>query len=130
MVVVLDEDPSLIRAVEKVLGNLGVEVYADHDPLRWLNVVTDLQRMPDLFLIGYEVRGRDCSAQIEIVRRKWRDQRPKVVAMVGNVREGTVLNAALHLPILQKPLSESDFEWVVALLASESAFPKAGFVCK
>ncbi|MGB2819103.1 MAG: sensor histidine kinase, partial [Burkholderiaceae bacterium] len=65
LVAVLDEDHSVLRSTERVFGALGVEVYADHDPLRWLNVVTDLDRMPDLFLIGDQFRGQNCSVQIE-----------------------------------------------------------------
>jgi CheY-like chemotaxis protein/two-component sensor histidine kinase len=130
MVAVLDEDLSVLRTAERVFGSFGVEVYADHDPLRWLNVVTDLKRMPDLFLVGYQLRGQDCSAQIDVVRRKWREQRPKVIVLTGNAGNGQVLRASAQAPVLRKPLSEGDLIWLLGILADERELPKAGIVCR
>jgi hypothetical protein len=125
MVVVLDEDVSVLRTTERVLGSLGVEVYADYDPLRWLNVVTDLKRMPDLFLIGYRSRGQDCSSKIEIVRRKWRGQDPRIIVMVGDGRNPCPLDAYEKVWVLKKPLSREEFECVIGVLSGASEPPGA-----
>jgi signal transduction histidine kinase len=61
VVAVLDDDKQVLRTTERLFEQLGIEVYADHDPLRWLNVVLDLKRMPDLFLLDFQLKGQDCS---------------------------------------------------------------------
>ena len=69
-VVILDDDVAALRDAEAAFQLRGVEVYADHDPLRWLGVVTDLKRAPDLVLLGWRFQDGDSRLQLDIVKRK------------------------------------------------------------
>jgi CheY-like chemotaxis protein len=128
MLVVLDDDLSVLRTTERVFERLGIEVYADHDPLRWLSVVTDLKRMPDLFLLDFQLKGQDCLLQLDIVRRKWGEQRPKIIVISGHSRNQNVLRVAERVPVLQKPLSDQDFDFVLGVLAGQCELPESGFL--
>jgi len=128
MVAVLDDDEQVLRTTERLFEQLGIEVYADHDPLRWLNVVMDLERMPDLFLLDFQLKGQDCSLQLDIVRRKWGEERPKVIVVTGHALHPTLLHIAQTVPILQKPLSDPKFELILEVLAGRRELPEAGFL--
>jgi CheY-like chemotaxis protein len=128
MVAMLDDDVQVLRTTERVFEGLGIEVYADHDPLRWLNVVTDLKRMPDLFLLDFQLKGQDCSLQLDIVRRKWGDQKPKVIIVTGHARNPNLLRLAQTVPVLQKPLSDPKFDLILEVLAGQRELPEAGFL--
>ena len=128
MVAMLDDDVQVLRTTERVFEGLGIEVYADHDPLRWLNVVTDLKRMPDLFLLDFQLKGQDCSLQLDIVRRKWGDQKPKVIIVTGHTRNPNLLRLAQTVPVLQKPLSDPKFDLILEVLAGQRELPEAGFL--
>jgi CheY-like chemotaxis protein len=124
----LDDDVQVLRTTERVFEGLGIECYADHDPLRWLNVVTDLKRMPDLFLLDFQLKGQDCSLQLDIVRRKWGDQKPKVIIVTGHARNPNLLRLAQTVPVLQKPLSDPKFDLILEVLAGQRELPEAGFL--
>jgi two-component system, sensor histidine kinase len=128
MVAMLDDDVQVLRTTERVFERLNIEVYADHDPLRWLNVVTDLKRMPDLFLLDFQLKGQDCALQLEIVRRKWGEQKPKVIVVTGHARNPNLLRIAQTVPVLQKPLSDPKFDLILEVLAGQRELPEAGFL--
>lgn len=128
MVAVLDDDEQVLRTTERLFEQLGIEVYADHDPLRWLNVVMDLKRMPDLFLLDFQLKGQDCSLQLDIVRRKWGEERPKVIVVTGHTHNPTLLRIAESVPVLQKPLSDPKFELILDVLRGRRELPEAGFL--
>jgi CheY-like chemotaxis protein len=128
MVAVLDDDERVLHTTERLFEQLGVEVYADHDPLRWLNVVMDLKRMPDLFLLDFQLKGQDCSLQLDIVRRKWGEEKPKVIVVTGHTQNLTLLRIAQTVPVLQKPLSDPEFELILEVLAGRRELPEAGFL--
>lgn len=128
MVAVLDDDEQVLRTTERLLEQLGIEVYADNDPLRWLNAVVDLKRMPDLFLLDFQLKGQDCSLQLDIVRRKWGEEKPKVIVVTGHTHNPTLLRIAQTVPVLQKPLSDPKFELILEVLAGRRDLPEAGFL--
>jgi CheY-like chemotaxis protein len=128
MVAILDDDEQVLRTTERVFESLGVEVYADSDPLRWLNVVTELNRMPDLFLIDYQLKGQDCSLHLDIVRRKWGSGRPRIVVVTAHAGDPELLRVARDVPVLQKPLSDPKFDLILEVLAGQRDLPAGGFI--
>lgn len=128
MVAILDADLAVLRVTERAFEALGIEVYADHDPLRWLSVVTDMKRMPDLILLDYQLKGQDCSLQLDIVRRKWNDRQPKILVTTGHARSPGLLRIAQDVPVLQKPLSEPQFDLILAVLSGQRGLPEAGLL--
>jgi CheY-like chemotaxis protein len=128
MVAILDDDGAVLRASERVFEALGIEVYADQDPLRWLNVVTDLKRMPDLILLDYQLKGQDCSLQLDILRRKWGEQKPRIVVVTGHPRNPSLARIARSVPVLQKPLTEPKFDLILEVLAGRRVLPESGFL--
>jgi CheY-like chemotaxis protein/anti-sigma regulatory factor (Ser/Thr protein kinase) len=128
MVAVLDDDEQVLRSTERVLAALGIEVYADHDPLRWLSVITELKRMPDLFLLDFQLKGQDCSLEIDIIRRKWAEQRPRIIVVTGHSSHPNLQRIAQRVPVLQKPLSDPQFELILDVLAGRRVLPEAGFL--
>ena len=128
MVAILDADLAVLRATERAFEALGIEVYADHDPLRWLSVVTDMKRMPDLILLDYQLKGQDCSLQLDIVRRKWNDRQPKIIVTTGHARSPSLLRIAQEVPVLQKPLSDPKFDLILEVLSGQRVLPEAGLL--
>ncbi len=127
-VAILDDDEQVLRTTERVFESLGIDVYADSDPLRWLNVVTELKRMPDLFLLDFQLRGQNCSLQLDIVRRKWADGRPKIIVVTGHADNPTLQTIATSVPVLRKPLSDPKFELILDVLFGTKELPAAGFL--
>jgi two-component system, sensor histidine kinase len=128
VIAILDDDRQGLRATERAFENLGIEVYADTDPLRWLNIVTELARMPDLFLLDFQLRGQDCSLQLDIVRRKWGEANPKVIVVTGHADNPALQKIARTVPVLRKPLSDPKFELLLEILAGTRQLPAAGFL--
>jgi CheY-like chemotaxis protein len=94
--------------------------------LRWLTTVTELKRMPDLFLLDFQLKGLDCSLHLDIVRRKWIDDRPKVVVVTGHTDHPALKRLATTVPVLRKPLSDPQFEIILQILSGHREFPGAG----
>jgi CheY-like chemotaxis protein len=128
IVAILDDDEQVLQATERVFESLGIEVYADSDPLRWLNVVTELKRMPDLFLLDFQLKGQDCSLQLDIVRRRWGDSCPKVIVVTGHADNPALQRIATTVPVLRKPLSDPKFELILNVLSGARELPAAGFL--
>jgi CheY-like chemotaxis protein len=127
-VAILDDDEQVLRTTERVFESLGIEVYADSDPLRWLNVVTEMKRMPDLFLLDFQLKGQNCSLQLDIVRRKWGDWKPRVLVVTGHSESPALLRIAASVPVLRKPLSDSKFELILEALSGTKELPATGFL--
>jgi CheY-like chemotaxis protein len=117
-VVVLDANRRDLRATESALQSIGVEVYADHDPLRWLNIVTGLKRMPDLILLGMDGSRGERLLELDVVRRKWLYENPKVVALTNSERSRELRSIGGVLLSLNKPLSNEALETLLDLVLS------------
>lgn len=128
LVAILDDDLGVLRSTERALVALGIEVYADHDPLRWLNVVTDLKRVPDLILLDFQLRGDNCSLQLDIVRQKWREESPKILVISGDGRGEELAKVSSTVPVLLKPLCERKFDFILEVLSGHRELPESGFV--
>lgn len=128
MVAILDDDEQVLRSTERVFDSLGIDVYADHDPLRWLSVITELRRMPDLFLLDFHLKGQDCALELDIIRRKWSESQPKVIIVTGHTASPALLRISESVPVLQKPLSDAKFELILNVLAGSQDLPAAGFI--
>ena len=128
LVAVLDDDLSVLRATERAFECFGIEVYGDNDPLRWLNVVTDLKRMPDLILMDFQLGREQCSLHLDIVRRKWSGEELKVIVLADNVQDASLIRTSRTVPVLQKPLSARKFDLIVGVLARQLELPRGGFL--
>ena len=128
LVAVLDDDLLVLRTTERLFEAVGIEVHADHDPLRWLSVVTDLKRAPDLVLLDFHLRDHDCSLQLEIVRRKWSGLRTKVLIWTGASSGPGLERISEVVPVLRKPLTGQKFDFILEVLAGVRELPRVGFV--
>lgn len=128
IVAVLDDDEQVLQTTARLFESLGIEVYADSDPLRWLSVVTELKRMPDLFLLDFQLKGQDCSLQLDIVRRKWGEARPKVIVVTGHADNPALQKISASVPVLRKPLSDPHFELILDVVSGTRSLPEAGFL--
>lgn len=124
----LDDDEQVLQATERVFENLGIQVYADTDPLRWLSVVMELKRMPDLFLLDFQLKGQDCSLQLDIVRRKWGESHPRILVVTGHADNPSLQQIAKTVPVLRKPLSDPEFELILDVVSGSRDLPEAGFL--
>ena len=84
--------------------------------------------MPDLFLLDFQLKGQDCSLQLDIVRRKWGEARPKVIVVTGHADNPTLQSIARTVPVLRKPLSDPKFELILDVLSGARELPDAGFL--
>jgi anti-sigma regulatory factor (Ser/Thr protein kinase) len=115
LIAVLDDDLTVLRAT-------------DHDPLRWLSVVTDMKRAPDLILLDYQLGDGDCLLHLELVKRKWNHKKRNVLVLTGTSQCSGLLNLSSVAPVLKKPLTDRKFEFILELLAGVRELPEAGFV--
>jgi CheY-like chemotaxis protein len=128
VVALLDDDLAVLRTTERLFEALGMEVYADHDPLRWLGFVTDMPSPPDLVLLDFQLQDQDCSLLLDIVRRKWAAPRTKVMVLTGAPASPGLAEVAAVVPVLRKPLSESRFALLLDCLAGTRGMPEAGYL--
>jgi CheY-like chemotaxis protein len=128
LVAILDDDLAILRTTERLFESLAVEVYADHDPLRWLGVVTDMPSPPDLVMLDFQLQDQDCTLLLDIVRRKWAAPRTKVLVLTGASAGSGVAEVAAVAPVLSKPLTDSKFEVLLDVLAGIRELPEAGYL--
>lgn len=128
MVAILDDDLSVLRSTERAFESMGIEVYADHDPLRWLSVVTDLPYPPDLVWLDLELKGQDSLLQLDVIRRRWPGERPKILIVTGKASDASVTSIARDVPVLQKPLTAGKMQVVLDVLAGKSELPLTGML--
>jgi CheY-like chemotaxis protein len=128
VVAILDDDLAVLRSTERAFQALGVEVYADHDPLRWLSAVTDFNRVPDLVLLDFQLNGHNCSLQLDIVKRKWGDQAPKILVITGDCQNEHLTALSRGAPVMRKPLVEHKFEFLLEVLSGHRELPAFGFL--
>jgi CheY-like chemotaxis protein len=128
LLAILDDDLAVLRTTERLFEALGIEVYADHDPLRWLGFVTDMPSPPDLVVLDFQLQDRDCSLLLEIVRRKWPGPRTKVLVLTGALASPGLSEVAAVVPVLRKPLSDFKFALLLDCLAGTVELPEAGYL--
>jgi len=128
LVVILDDDLAVLRTTERLFESLGMETYADHDPLRWLGFVTDMPSPPDLVVLDFQLQDHDCSLLLDIVRRKWTAPRTKVLVLTGASASPGLAEVAAVVPVLRKPLTDIKFDVLLDVLAGIRGMPEAGYL--
>ncbi|MEP6609217.1 MAG: ATP-binding protein [Burkholderiaceae bacterium] len=128
LVAILDDDVSLLRTTERLFGSLGVEVFAHHEPMAWLNGVVEMKRMPDLVLLDYQLKNSDCTTYLDVIRRRWGGDGLKVIVVTGHARNPNLLKISEQVPVLRKPLTEATFGLILDVLAERRQLPEAGFL--
>jgi len=84
--------------------------------------------MPDLFLLDFQLKGQDCSLQLDILRRKWGEARPRIIVVTGHADNPALQKIAQAVPVLRKPLSDPKFELILDVLSGTRELPAAGFL--
>lgn len=128
LVAILDDDLAVLRTTERLFEALGIEVFADHDPLRWLGIVTDMTRPPDLVVLDFQLRDQDCSLLLDIVRRKWAAPRTKVLVLTGAPASPGLAEVAAVVPVLRKPLTDRKLDMLLDVLAGTRELSAAGYL--
>lgn len=128
LVAILDDDLAVLRSTERLFEALGIEVYADHDALRWLGFVTEMTSPPDLVVLDYQLQDHDCSLLLDIVRRKWVAPHTKVLVLTGAPASPGLAEVAAVVPVLRKPLTDLKFDLLLDLVAGIREIPATGYV--
>jgi DNA-binding response OmpR family regulator len=124
-VAILDDDVRTLRETERFFAHAGVEVYADQDPLRWLAAITDLESKPDLILLAHQLKGHDCSLQLDVVNRRWPDTKLNVVVLIG-AQDAAVDEVGKLAPFVVKPMSQAKLEGLLDVLSGRLGLPSSG----
>lgn len=127
-IAILDDDVAGLQVAEAAFRQFGIEVYADHDPLRWLGVVTDLMRAPDIVLLGWCPQDDRSWLQLDVVLRKWSDTSPRVVVLARQAQSKQIRSVANVVPVLMKPVPTAKFEFLASALVGESELPSRGVI--
>jgi anti-sigma regulatory factor (Ser/Thr protein kinase)/CheY-like chemotaxis protein len=128
-VAILDDDLELLQSAQGLFESMEVGVLADDEPMRWLNRMSEVGRMPDLFLIDYQLKGgQNASLWVDMVQKRWRDRRPRVVVVTGHYGEPELVRIAKTTPVLRKPLNLSRWDFLLAVLAGDADLPDSGFL--
>jgi CheY-like chemotaxis protein len=128
LIAVLDDDLTALRALERVLEELGQEVYADHDPIRWLSVLTDLKRCPDLILLGSDLGKQQALVYLDILRRRWAERAPQTIVLTNYPNHPSVRETSMVAPVLEKPLSNERLKLIIDVLGQRRTLPERGFL--
>jgi len=128
IVAVLDDDIEMLKSTERMFEGLGVTVFSGDDPLRWFNAMAGVPRMPDLFLMDYQLKGQDVELTLSMVKRKFSDKNPRIIIVTGHMNNAALLRMSKTVPVLRKPLNEARFDQVLEILAGQSELPEAGFL--
>ena len=98
------------------------------DPVPWLNGLAEVQRMPDLFLMDYQLKGQDVELTLNMVKRKWSDKNPRIIVLTGHLSNPSLQRISMSTPVLRKPLNDARFNQVLEILAGHATMPEAGFL--
>jgi hypothetical protein len=104
LVAILSADKLTASALETLFENEGIEAYGDYDALRWLTVVTDFKKPPDLILMDDPSRRKDRLLQIDVVRRRWPNKQLRLVFISNSKAE----ERGHEQPLLQVDLPISE----------------------
>ena len=127
-VAILDDDAELLKSTERLFETRGVHVLCAQDPVPWLNGLAEVQRMPDLFLMDYQLKGQDVELTLDMVKRKWSDKNPRIIVLTGHLSNPALQRISKSTPVLRKPLSDARFNQVLEILAGHARMPEAGFL--
>lgn len=125
VVAILGDDLGALRAAERAFEDAGAEVHADHDPLRWLGVVTDLPRAPDLVVLHLSPDARDGTLPLEVVSQKWTDADTRIV-VVADGDDAAVEALSAQVVVARAPLSAGALQHLVAALDGRCSMPARG----
>ena len=103
-VAILDDDAELLKSTERLFESRGVHVLCARDPVPWLNGLAEVQRMPDLFLMDYQLKGQDVELTLNMVKRKWSDKNPRIIVLTGHLSNPSLQRISRSTPVLRKPL--------------------------
>lgn len=128
LVAALSDDLPALRTTVLALERLGLEVYADHDPIRWLSVLTDLKRLPDLVLLDSHFGMPRAMLYLDILRRKWTGKTLRTIVMTGDPTHPSVRDLSMVVPVLAKPVSDEKLRLIIDVLAMRLILPERGYL--
>jgi CheY-like chemotaxis protein len=128
-VAILDDDLELLQSAKRLFESMEIGVLADDEPMRWLNGLSEVGRMPDLFLVDYQLKGgQNATLWIDMVQKRWRDRRPRIVVVTGHQGEPDLIRISKTSPVLRKPLNVPRWDFLLSVLAGEADLPDSGFL--
>lgn len=127
-VAVLDDDPEVLKLTERLFESMGVKVFSQEEPVRWFNGLSEVHRMPDLFLMDYQLRGQDVELTLNMVRLKWSDRKPRIIVVTGHLNNPALVRISKTVPVLRKPLNAARIDLLLGILSGQTELPEAGFL--
>jgi CheY-like chemotaxis protein len=114
--------------IARLLEGLGVRIFTGEDPVRWLHGLSDVHRMPDLFLMDFQLKGQDVELTLQMVKRKWSDRKPRIIIVTGHLNNPALLRISKTVPVLRKPLNAARVDLLLGVLSGQTELPDAGFL--
>lgn len=127
-VAVLDDDPEVLKSTERLFESLGVRIFTGEDPVRWFHGLSDVHRMPDLFLMDFQLKGQDVELTLQMVKRKWSDKKPRIIVVTGHLNNPALVRISKTVPVLRKPLNAARIDLLLGVLSGQTELPEAGFL--
>jgi CheY-like chemotaxis protein/anti-sigma regulatory factor (Ser/Thr protein kinase) len=127
-VAVLDDDPEVLKSTERLFESLGVRIFTGEDPVRWFHGLSDVHRMPDLFLMDFQLKGQDVELTLQMVKRKWSDKKPRIIVVTGHLNNQALVRISKTVPVLRKPLNAARIDLLLGMLSGQTELPEAGFL--
>ena len=104
-VVVVDDDATVIAAMQTLLAEWGCEVAASESSAGILAALADASRTPDLILCDYRLRGGESGADvIEAIRGEFNEEIPAALITGDTGAERLQEARESGLPLLHKPV--------------------------
>lgn len=106
-IAVIDDDPRILDATTHLFESYGAIVFAAEDATQTWQVIQELGKVPDIFLVDHRLAKESGLSLIEAVRKKYGPSKPCIL-VTGDTSADQV--ADFHqagIPVLYKPLTDS-----------------------
>jgi len=128
-VAILDDDQEVLESAKSFLESMEVRVLAADDPMRFVNSLSEIGRMPDLLLMDFQLKGgQNAGLWLDLMKKRWRDRRLRVAVVTAHHGDPELIRISKTTPILRKPLNSSRWDFVLSVLAGTMALPDNGFL--
>lgn len=127
LVVILDEDPTVLEIMRITFENFGAKVLAYSDTLAMLTGLANLPRTPDLFLLDFMIGAHPVAGILPMLRSRFEQDDLPVVIITGQSQHPQLRGLNPQIPVLTKPLRPEHLSRIGDLLADRQPFTRAAF---